>query len=305
MLHVLYGPDTYRSREKLNEMIAEYQSSDSNRRADVHVIDAEEDDVSRIKQLAEAGSLFSKRKLIVVKYSLSSGNGFEELALIAKRARTDADTLVIAWDPDLGKEGTKRLAELKLSKGEVGEFQPLAPAELRKWIAAEAKKREITISSADIGYLVSLGSDLWMIANELEKLAVQPQPEKHKVMSGAVSIFEFGDLFMAAPRRALVALPKILASGQEEFPLYSYLAGYCRTLLIIHAYVQRREPIPGQYKIAPFVATKGKALVQKIPVSELRAMLQNFFIEDYKIKTGSSTIPDSLARILLVRQQAR
>jgi DNA polymerase III delta subunit len=83
------------------------------------VIDAEEDDVSRIKQLIETGSLFAKRKLIVVKYALSSGKGFAELALIAKRMRTDVDTLVIAWDCELVKEGMKRLAELKLSKEEV------------------------------------------------------------------------------------------------------------------------------------------------------------------------------------------
>ncbi len=304
MLHILYGPDTYRSRRTLQEMIEKYQSSDSNRRADVHVIDVEEDDVSRIKQLVKAGSLFSKKKLVVIKYTLSSGKGFAELFSVLQRIKTDEDMLVIVWDHDLGKEGEKRFAQVHPLAASVQEFKSLAPAQLRKWITAEAEKREIKISSADIEHLVSLGSDLWAVANELEKLAVYPQGEKHAEALGSVSVFQFGDLFMTAPRRALAELPNILASGQEPFKLYSYLAGYCRTLLTIQSYAERREPIPGHYKIAPFVAAKGKGLVQKIPAPELRAMLQNFFVEDYKIKTGASTVPDSLMRILLIRQQA-
>lgn len=305
MLHILYGPDTYRSREKLHEMIDQYQSSDSNRRADIdiHTIDAEEDDVSRIKQLVEIRSLFAKKKLVVVKQVLSSGKGFMEILPILQRVKADADMLMILWDGDLGKDGEKRFAQVRPMADSVQEFKPLAPAELRKWISAEAEKREIKISPADTAYLVSLGSDLWTTVNELEKLAVYPQGEKRDKAPVSAGVFQFGDLFMVAPRAALAELPKIFASGQEPFMLYSYLAGYCRTLLIIQAYSERREPIPGHYKIAPFVAAKGKTLVQKIPGSELRAMLQNFFIEDYKIKTGGSTVPDSLMRMLLMRQQ--
>lgn len=305
MIHVLYGSDTYRSRGKLNEIIEKYQSSDSHRGADIHMVDAEEEDASKIKQLIETGSLFSKQKVVVIKYLLSSGKGFMEIMPMFGRIKADANTLVILWDPDLGKEGEKRLVEVRPLAGSVQEFKPLAPAELRKWITAEAEKREIKVSSADMAYVVSLGSDLWMAANELEKLAVYLQGEKHNEAAAPSTVFQFGDLFMTAPRRALAELPKILASGQESFMLYAYLAGYCRTLLIIQTYAQRREPVPGHYKIAPFVAAKGKTLVQKISAAQLGAMLQNFFIEDYKIKTGTSTVPDSLMRILLACQQTR
>lgn len=302
MLQILYGPDTYRSRQKLNEMIGQYQSR-YGADIDIHVIDIEDDDVSRIKQLAETGSLFAKKKAVVVQRACSSGKGFAELLAVLQRIKTDGDTLMIVWDHNLGKEGEKRFAEVRPLADSVQEFKLLAPAELRKWISAEAGKRDIKISPADLDSLVSLGSDLWAAVNELEKLAVYPQGEKHGEVLASSTVFQFGDLFMTAPRAALAELSKILASGQEPFMLYSYLAGYCRTLLIIHAYAERREPIPGHYKIAPFVAAKGKTIAQKIPVSDLRIMLQNFFVEDYKIKTGTSTVPDSLMRMLLMRQK--
>ncbi len=301
MLHLLCGPDTYRSRQKLYEMIEEYQSLHG-ADIDIHTIDVEEDDASRIKQVAETGSLFAKQKIIVVQRACSSGKGFGEILSVLERVKVDADTLMIFWDHDLGKEAEERLAELRPLADSVQEFKPLAPAELRKWIVAEAQRRGIKISSVDLEYLVSLGSDLWAIVNELEKHAVQPEREKRHAASRAPSIFEFGDLCMAAPRRALAELPSMLASGQEEFSLYSYLVGYCRTLLIIQSYEERRESVPAQHKINPFVIRKGKTLVKSIPGQELRAMLQNFFVEDYKIKTGSSTPRDSLTRILLTRQ---
>lgn len=302
MLSILFGADTYRSRHKLHEMIADYQSR-YGADIDVHTIDAEEDDVSRIKQLVETGSLFAKKKVIVAQRVCSSGKGFTEILSVLQRAKSDADTLVVLWDGDLGKEGEKRFVEVRPFADSVQEFKPLAPAPLRKWIVAEAQKRAVKISSADLEYLISLGNDLWAVVNELEKRAVQPQREKRNTALRAPSIFEFGDLFMAAPRRALAELPNVLASGQEEFSLYSYLVGYCRTLLIVHSYEERREPVPAYQKVNPFVLRKGKTIIKNIPGYELRAMLQNFFVEDYKIKTGSSTPCDSLTRILLTRQR--
>ena len=305
MIHILYGADTYRSRGKLDEMVDAYQSSDLSRRADIsmYVFDVEEDDAGEVKQLVETRSLFTKKKLIVVKRMFSSGNGFVEVRAVLERVKADADTLLIVWDGELGKEGEKRMSEIRALADKVQEFKPLAPAELRKWIGAEAEKRGVKLLSADLERLVSWGSDLWATVNELEKIAVSSHSEKHEAMLQSPSIFEFGDLFMTAPRRALAELPKILASGQEEFPLFSYLVNYCRTLLIIQTYAERREQIPASFNIKSFVAGKGKALVQKIPAPELRAMLQYFFAEDYKIKTGGSTPRDSLTRILLARQR--
>ncbi|MBI3442970.1 MAG: hypothetical protein HY007_04335 [Candidatus Sungbacteria bacterium] len=255
MLHLLYGPDTYRSREKLQEMTSEYQSRYG---ADIGIqtIDVEEDDAARIKQLTETGSLFAKKRVLVFKRVLSSGESFGEILPLLQRAKGDADTLMILWDSDLGKEGEKRLAQVR----------PLA--------------------------------------DSVQECALRPQPEQYDAKARSRMVFEFGDLFMTAPRRALAELPRILASGQEEFSLYSYLVGYCRTLLIIQSYEERREPVLASHKINPFVLRKGKALVQNIPGRELRAMLQNFFVEDYKIKTGVSNPRDSLTRILLTRQRS-
>lgn len=267
MLHILYGPDIYRSRGKLDEMIEKYQSSDSNRRADIsmHVFDAEEDDAGQIKQLVETGSLFSTKKLIVVKRMLSSGNGFVEVRAVLEGVKADADTLMIVWDGELGKEGEKRLSEIGSFADKVQEFKSLAPVELKKWIDVEAERRGVKLLSGDPERLALLGSDLWALVNELEKMAVSSQSEKREAMLQSPSIFEFGDLFMTAPRRALAELPKILASGQEGFPLFSYLVNYCRTLLIIQTYAERREQIPASFKIKPFVAGKRKGNCPKHP----------------------------------------
>lgn len=315
MLHLLYGSDTYRSRQQLHAIIAEYQSqygadiySDPKNAVgvDIHRIDAEEDDASRIKQLADTGSLFAQKKMIVIERVCSSSQGLEDVCAAAGRIKADPDVCMIIWEGPLAKEGEKRFLELRQFADSMEEFKPLAPAGLRKWIMAEALKREVKISAADLEYLASLGEDLWAVVNELEKRRVSPgDGGKYCAPRRAGSIFKFGDLFMASPRRALAELPRILESGLEEFALYSYLVGYCRTLLVIQSYEERGEAVPATHKINPFVVRKGKTLVRNIPARELRMMLQNFFAEDYKIKTGASTPRDSLTRILLARRQTK
>jgi len=68
MIYSLYGPDTYRSRQKLKEIIAEFQKKSGNALS-LEKFDAEEDDFSKIVSAAENQSLFQEKKLVVNDFS--------------------------------------------------------------------------------------------------------------------------------------------------------------------------------------------------------------------------------------------
>lgn len=98
MIYLLYGSDTRRSREKLNEIIAEYHGKYGD--LNVHKFDAEEDGEGEIKNALEASSLFSQKKLVVIR-GLSK---VPEKEAIFKTFEHLKDTIVVLWERELSKE---------------------------------------------------------------------------------------------------------------------------------------------------------------------------------------------------------
>lgn len=98
MIYLLYGSDTRRSREKLNEIIAEYRKKYGD--LNIHRFDAEEDEEGKIKNALEASSLFSPKKLVVIR-------GFSKIPekeAIFKIFDNLKDTIVVLWERELSRE---------------------------------------------------------------------------------------------------------------------------------------------------------------------------------------------------------
>ena len=310
MLYALYGPDTYRSRKKLNEIIQEYRGkagSDLN----FHRFDAEETDLADLKSAVETQSLFSAKKLVVAEYVLSAGTRFYDFLDIAQRVKDTPDTVILLWDREFSGEAEKRLRELRPLLKKTQEFKFLSPAEVSRWIREEAGRRGVRLDGAALVRLASLGSDLWAIANELEKIALSGSAERSsgmpstssgnnysKVDSPAPTIFTLGDSFFTARTRALHALLGLLGQGHEDFTLFSYLANHARTLLTVKTYAESDRPVPASHGIHPYVAKKAAMLARGLTRSGLASTLQRFFEEDWKIKTGLARPYEALVRML-------
>lgn len=118
MIYLLYGSDTARSREKLNEIIAEYRRKNG---ADLSVysFDAEEDTQEEIKRALETGSLFSNKKVVTLKHLSLSPN--KELLLGALENLKDSrETIVFLWERELDE---KVAAELRPYCAKMQEFK--------------------------------------------------------------------------------------------------------------------------------------------------------------------------------------
>lgn len=98
MIYLLYGSDTRRSREKLNEIIEEYRKKYGD--LNIHKFDAEEDEEGKIKNALKASSLFSPKKLVVIR-GLSK---IPEKGATFKIFEHLKDTIVVLWEGVLSKE---------------------------------------------------------------------------------------------------------------------------------------------------------------------------------------------------------
>jgi len=122
MLYLIYGSDTTRSQQKLNEIIEEFRKKNGGDLA-VYRFDAEEDELPPIKTALETNSLFQKKKLVVIQHALRADKlgGFKNIKF--KELKDSSNTIVVLREWELDKTAIKRLAEIKPLCSKIQEFK--------------------------------------------------------------------------------------------------------------------------------------------------------------------------------------
>ena len=300
MIYLLYGEDTFRSRKKLTEIIEQYRAkmgSDLN----VHRVDAEEEDiVTALGGILEAGSLFLCKKLVIVEYAISASEDMKWVRKLLEPVSSDQDTIVVIWERKLEKDALKRLKEIEDILTNSQEFRNLEWPAIRAWVEGEARRRGAHLFPAHWTRLEAKKGDLWAISNELDKYSVSPSGDLQAALSEERTLFQLGDTFFTNVREGLHTLMSLMHQGEDMFGVFSYLAGCARTLLAIRASLDEKKSVPKELNIHPFVVKKGSALVRNLDAQRLRSILQQFFEADWKIKTGQLRPDEALVEILLL-----
>lgn len=300
MILVLYGPDTYRSRKKLNEIIAEYRNK-AGSNLNFYRFDTEEDRPEDIKRALESGSLFESKKLVVIERAFSSGETFPQIKSSVESVKQSSDTILVLWDAALDDAARKRLKEIQGTGVKAQEFKILSPRELKKWIEDEARARGAALTPEGFLRLAQHGADLWRMENELDKIALRDvrHTQRSSFAAGeAPTIFYLGDSFFTSRLRALGALFHLLDSGQDELSTFFYLSNHARNLFLVKSCEERGKSIPKSIAPHPFVVKRALAITRTIPVQDLQNRLKRFFEEDFKIKIGQLKPKESLIHML-------
>lgn len=299
MNYFLYGADTYRSRQKLHEITDAYRAK-FGARVDFARINADEDGLAPLKEAAGTASLFSAKKMIVVERAYATGEKTDELAAILRKIKGSQDTIAVFWEGELN-EDEKELAFIKNLMDKSQEFVLLAGESLRRWIEEEAKRRGVRLVASDRAQLALHGNNLWAVANELEKIAVSGQRGRlaPPLASRHATVFDLGDSFFTNRAAAVQTLMSLLEQGEDEMKIFSYLAGYARTLLTLKDYASRGRVVPSSSGIHPFVVKKTARLVAALDGRVLASSLKNFCEADVAVKTGIAKPADAMLRMLL------
>lgn len=295
MNYLLYGADTYRSRRKLLEIIAEYRRKNAGGGFHFYRFDAAEDDLKELRAAVYAGALFTEKKFIVLERPCAAARQCDVVDAVLAETHKKSDVLLVVWDEALGAEGKKRLKRTEKYFDKTQEFILLSGVSLQRWVRIEAGRRGVALSVADAAALCALGPDLWMVVNEMEKIAVGGSAEQARV---APTVFDLGDTFFSSPRDARRILLSLLRAGEDEMRLFAYLAGHARVLLIVKSYMERGMAVPAAAKLHPFVVKKTSRIAGMFPRARFVRTLSRFLDEDRRIKTGVSTARESLLRML-------
>jgi len=295
MIIFLYGKDTFRSSQKLKEIIEHYKKihkSGLNFRS----IDLSEESFQEFKDDAKNISMFDEKKLIVLKNAYGNKNFQEDFLKNSKYFITSDD--VFLFFEEESPESNKFFNFLK-KKAKAQEFKIFKGLQLKNWVKKEFQKYETEIETSALDELIEfVGNDLWQMENEIKKLV--SFKEKGFVRKEDVGIlvkpkietdiFETIDAISSRnKKRALELLHQHLEKGDSPLYLLSMINFQFRNLLIIKDLVEKGRPyytFQETTGLHPFVIKKSYGQAQRFNLSELKKIYQKIFRVDLDIKTG-------------------
>ncbi len=209
MIILLYGSDTYRSRQKLNEIIENYKKIHK-KGLNLKFFDEKDLNFEEVASEIQQTSIIAGKKMLILK-NIFSAPDFKEKFL--KNSKNFINYPSKAKGGDEGKpegvnfidypseakggdegkpegvnfidskdlilfyeegeiSGTNSLLKLLKKSGKSQEFKLLEGQNLKNWIKKEFKRYDAKTESLVIEKLINfLGNDSWQLSNEIKKLA--------------------------------------------------------------------------------------------------------------------------------------
>ena len=307
MIYCLYGQDTYRSKEELRRIVEEYKKSNLDW-MDFVRIDADDEEIEIfqvLRQTVDTVSMFSQNKLIIVENIFSSDADIQNeiLEFLKKRDIEKNNSIVLAfWDEGIdAKSGPASpsqggLFEYLKSKAKCEEFKLLGKAQLKSWIKNYIIEQGGNIDIQAIDKLVEyIGSDLWRMENEINKLIsfspniclkniellIRPEID--------LNIFELGDAIGQKNKtKAIKLFNQQIDEGKNESYLLSMIASQIRNIIKVKTSPKSKSDLH------PFVFQKSSEQARNFTIEELKKIYRQLMTIDFESKIGKTDIKTSL-----------
>jgi DNA polymerase-3 subunit delta len=313
MIIFLYGPDTFRSGQKLNEIIERYKEIHKSGLS-LKFFDFEKDSFEDFLDALKSSSMFKEKKLLILKNLFSNQKAendfFKKLKEISK-----SKEIILIYEKEIDEKSslTKELKkEAKFQK-----FELLEGIILKNWVKKEFQKYQAKISNEAVEMLINyVGSDLWQMENEIKKLVnfCDKREIKTKDIELLVKpkietdIFKTIDAIAAKnKKRALSLIKEHLEEGDSPFYLLAMINFQFRNLLIVKShelghelYANNIRMMSGRMKIHPYVIRKAIQQARRFSLGELKKIYQKIFEADLNIKTGKID-PETALDLLITK----
>ena len=320
MIIFIHGADTFRSRRFRRELQEKFTRDIDPQAISITIIDGQTASLSDIAEKIGAGSLFVKKRLVIIEniFKNKKEKIFAELAEYLKKLPNktgDNDNVIIFYDEDLNEKSlkapAKKLFSLLTKQDYRQEFKSLAGSQLLAFIKKEAETLGKKISAPAAHELINrTGNDLWLISGSLKKIAYSAQEEiitaesVKEMVAGSFDENIFGltdSLSTKNIRLAAKILEEQYAAGLESEYILTMLIRQFKILLLIKSALSSGlspAQIAPELRIHPYVAQKGAAQVKNFSESALQSGLNNLIRIDWKSKTGQGDIRTELSLFL-------
>lgn len=316
MLYILWGQDDFSLDEALNKIkrsIGDQTALATN----TTILEGQQLTKDQLRSVCETAPFLSKKRLVIVnglmerfepqtkanrskrKKTTTAPDRQEESKSLAEYISTIPEsTVLVLIDSKLSAQNPlfKQLAD----KAEVKSFPPMKGKKLQQWIESKVTKEGGSISPQAIALMAELvGSDLWIMSNEIIKLSLFTEGRKIEVedVKAVVShaqeanVFAMVDAFLESnSKNAELLLNQLIQSGAAPTYLLVML------LRQLHMIVCARElksqgrtdiEIGEKLRITnDFALRKTLEQTRKFSIEKLRYIYHKLLETDLAIKTG-------------------
>ncbi len=304
MFYLLFGEDNYRSKKKLSQIIKQYKDKNKSCLSLFFFSYEKGVNFSDIELATKQTSMFSEKKLIIIS-GLFSAKKLEDqnnILDLLKKTEHHEDIFFIFYD-------FKILASNKLLKylknkniDQIQEFKLLKGVKINNWINREFSKHNIRIEKDALNLLIDcVGSDIWRIQNEINKLSNFCQLKKvvnFKDVSLLVQSKQDLNIFQTIEaiaskdeKKALELISAHIKKGDNELYILSMIAYQFKSLLTIKDLINSGkdyEKISKELKIHPFVLRKNFKQAMLFRASDLKNIYNKILETDLAIKQGAN-----------------
>jgi DNA polymerase-3 subunit delta len=297
MIIFLYGPDSFRSKEKLDEIIIHYKGA---KKSGLNLVslDAVKTPFAEFYNNFKVSSMFAETKLVVVK-QLFSAKAFQEDFLKELLKLHEVKDIIVIYESEAPDERLKLFKEL-LKKAKCQEFELLDTKGIKTWAIGFLEKNSQKMNNDALDLLVSfVGDDLWRLSGELAKLASY---KKDKVIQKTdvellvtpkieTDIFKTIDALAEKNKTlALQLLHKHLDTDDNPLYLLSMICYQVRNLLVVKELAEKGLMYASIIKksgLHPFVVKKTYFQCRQFSFGELKDLYRQLFAIDAGVKVGA------------------
>src|SRR3989344_2055284 len=236
----LYGPDSYRLKQGLNQVTLGYKKKYPNGLNLFSFDLSDNEQKSRFEDSLKTASLFEEAKLIVVRsiFVSKDSSGWAKKILFEHSVDKNKEIVVMVVGPapqkELEKINKELFKDLASTSATVRNFEYLDGVKLVNWVRSEFVSLNCSIDTVSARTLIDLtGNESWQLANEIQKLANYRQKgaitskDVAALVSGRteLNIFDFVDAIVSKNRaKSYELLYRELKNGRDPHYLLAMMA---------------------------------------------------------------------------------
>jgi len=302
MIILIYGDDTYRARKHLKTLTANFKDKHDPQNLNLSRVDGSKATFESLSKEFSSIPFLAKKRMVVVENFLNKK--IEDAKEIIEHILKVEDSIVVFFeDSDLKKNEFLKTIKKRKKDVFVYNYSSLRGYDLKQWVLGETKNLGIQIEPSAVEILIqNIGSDLWQMSNELQKLTAYCLDKKiigkadaQLMISNKLeeNIFALTDALGNKDGKTSLRLFREMLEldpNKSEYIL-TMLARQFRILIQTKDFIDgsqyaTRDDVAKKFKLHPFVATKSVMQVKKFKLDELKQIYAKILEFENKQKTG-------------------
>lgn len=304
MLLTIYGPDTFRSQQKLNELKDQFIKKVDKSAYNIITVDAKENDLQKIKSEMLSSGFLTQKKMVIIKNTFQQNQEFQKKLCELIKKNKEQDNAIIFYEETDISTTKNELAKYLLKQKFVYPYKLLEINDLEKWTDREIKLRGGKIEKNALSLLIeTVGSDTWQLNSEIDKLIgyregkIITVQDIESLVKGKIdeNIFKLTDAIGGKNKKqAIILFNNLLKGSFEPTRIFSMVARQFKIIMEIKDLEQKGardyRDIAKKINEHPFAVQKALAQSRAFTSEELKKTYNQLLEIDGKVKTSQADL---------------